>query len=65
MFKDADPNAVSRKKDHIELAFRAQLTEAAQDKRFYYEPLLASHSKNNTEKEILLFSFSEIGRAHV
>jgi isopentenyl-diphosphate delta-isomerase len=51
MFKDADPNAVSRKKDHIELAFRAQLTEAAQDKRFFYEPLLASHSKNNTEKE--------------
>jgi isopentenyl-diphosphate delta-isomerase len=50
MFKDADPNAVSRKKDHIELAFRAQLAEAAQDKRFYYEPLLAAHSKNSTEK---------------
>lgn len=38
-----DPNAASRKQDHIELAFRAQVDKALTDPRFYYEPLLAAH----------------------
>jgi isopentenyl-diphosphate Delta-isomerase len=39
----ADPTAVSRKKDHIELAFASQVAAAELDSRFYYEPLLAAH----------------------
>jgi isopentenyl-diphosphate delta-isomerase len=38
-----DPTAVSRKKDHIELAFKSQVEAAALDPRFYYEPLLSAH----------------------
>lgn len=40
---DADPTAESRKRDHIELAFRSQVAGAELDARFYYEPLLAAH----------------------
>jgi isopentenyl-diphosphate Delta-isomerase len=50
-FRDIDPSAVARKKDHIELALRAQLTAAVQDKRFFYEPLLAAHPKNNADTD--------------
>ncbi len=38
-----DPTAVSRKKDHIELAFRSRVESGELDPRFYYEPLLAAH----------------------
>lgn len=38
-----DPSAVSRKKDHIDLAFKSQVTQGELDDRFYYEPLLAAH----------------------
>lgn len=38
-----DPSAVSRKKDHIELAFRSRVESGELDQRFYYEPLLAAH----------------------
>ena len=38
-----DPTAVSRKKDHIDLAFKSQVEAAALDPRFYYEPLLSPH----------------------
>lgn len=38
-----DPTAESRKKDHIELAFRSQTPEAVIDDRFNYEPILAAH----------------------
>lgn len=38
-----DPNASSRKKDHIDLAFRSQVAEVTVDKRFFYEPLLSPH----------------------
>lgn len=38
-----DPSAVSRKKDHIELAFRSRVAERELDARFWYEPLLAAH----------------------
>jgi isopentenyl-diphosphate delta-isomerase len=43
-----DPNAASRKKDHINLAFKSQIARAALDKRFYYEPLLAAHPKRGS-----------------
>lgn len=36
-----DPTAESRKQDHIELAFQAQVQQV--DTRFYYEPLLQGH----------------------
>lgn len=38
-----DPTAESRKKDHIELAFKSRVDAAVLDGRFYYEPLLAAH----------------------
>lgn len=38
-----DPTAVSRKKDHIELAFRSRVAAADLDGRFFYEPMLAAH----------------------
>lgn len=38
-----DPTAEDRKKDHIELAFKAQVDQENLDKRFYYEPLLSAH----------------------
>lgn len=40
---DDDPTAVSRKKDHIELAFKSRVEAGELDNRFYYEPLLAAH----------------------
>lgn len=40
---DVDPTAVERKKDHIELAFKSQVTSGDLDKRFFYEPMLAAH----------------------
>ncbi len=43
---DNDPSAVSRKKDHIVLAFQSQIQRT--DSRFYYEPLLAAHPDKNT-----------------
>lgn len=38
-----DPTAVSRKKDHIELAFKSRVETGELDPRFYYEPMLAAH----------------------
>jgi isopentenyl-diphosphate delta-isomerase len=38
-----DPTAAGRKEDHIELAFRSQVTAGEVDGRFHYEPLLAAH----------------------
>ena len=32
-----------RKKDHIELAFKSQITKDDVDKRFFYEPVLSAH----------------------
>jgi len=40
-----DPTAVSRKKDHIELAFQSQVERIVLDSRFYYEPAPAAHPK--------------------
>jgi isopentenyl-diphosphate Delta-isomerase len=38
---DNDPTAASRKRDHIDLAFKSQIKDL--DSRFYYEPLFAAH----------------------
>ncbi|MCB0658433.1 MAG: isopentenyl-diphosphate delta-isomerase [Saprospiraceae bacterium] len=35
--------AANRKKDHIDLALRAQTTDNDRDARFYYEPMLSAH----------------------
>jgi len=43
-----DPNAVARKRDHIELAFQSQIADGTLDRRFYYEPLLAGHPKRGS-----------------
>lgn len=40
---EIDPTAASRKRDHIELAFRSQVASGELDRRFYYEPLLSRH----------------------
>jgi len=47
-YTDLDINAASRKQDHIELAFEAQVVHNQLDNRFYYEPLLAAHPKKET-----------------
>jgi len=49
-----DPTAVSRKKDHIELAFRSRVESGELDRRFYYEPMLAAHPAPGS---LLPFSF--------
>lgn len=51
-FEDHDPTAESRKKDHIELAFRSQVRQT--DTRFYYEPLLAAHPQQGETLPITL-----------
>jgi isopentenyl-diphosphate delta-isomerase len=40
---DKDLTASSRKKDHIELAFKSQVAPTDLDNRFYYEPIFAAH----------------------
>lgn len=40
---EKDLTAEQRKKDHIDLAFEAQMQSSELDPRFYYEPILASH----------------------
>lgn len=41
---DQSPKLTSdRKKDHIELAFEADMSKHGNDTRFFYEPLLAAH----------------------
>lgn len=37
----------SRKKDHINLAFRSQLSEDFLNRKFFYEPALAAHPEGN------------------
>lgn len=38
-----DPTAVSRKHDHIALAFKSRVESGELDPRFFYEPMLAAH----------------------
>lgn len=46
--KDTDPNATNRKRDHIELALKSQVSTL--DPRFYYEPLFAAHPEKGSLK---------------
>lgn len=48
-----DPTASSRKRDHIELAFRSQVESGTLDQRFYYEPLLSGHPAKGSLKNFL------------
>ncbi|MGH1338800.1 MAG: isopentenyl-diphosphate delta-isomerase [Aureispira sp.] len=54
---DNDETAVSRKQDHIELAFQSQVGLTTLDERFYYEPLLAGHPEKGDEQ-----SFEFLGK---
>jgi isopentenyl-diphosphate delta-isomerase len=45
---DNDPNATQRKRDHIELALKSQVSTL--DPRFYYEPLFAAHPEKGSLK---------------
>ena len=38
-----DPNAASRKSDHIDLAIKSRTGNSEKDSRFYYEPFLQAH----------------------
>jgi len=49
---DNDPTAASRKRDHIELAFKSQIADGTLDKRFFYEPLLAAHPEKNSYPQL-------------
>lgn len=40
---EQDPTAESRKNDHIDLAFKAQVESLLLDNRFFYEPMLSGH----------------------
>ena len=44
-----DPNASSRKSDHINLTFQSQTNKSNIDSRFYYEPLF----QGNPSKDII------------
>lgn len=48
----------TRKKDHIDLAFKSQTGIPAVDERFHYEPMLAAHPANSLEP------FTFLGRKH-
>lgn len=42
-----DPTSESRKKDHIDMAFKSQTDAMARDPRFYYEPIMQGHATSN------------------
>lgn len=50
---DDDPTAASRKRDHIEMAFRSQVERGELDRRFYYEPLMSAHPERGSLKNFL------------
>ncbi len=52
VFKDHDISHESRKKDHIALAFQSQVNQMELDQRFYYEPVLSSHPKEEEHTKI-------------
>ena len=49
--KTQEKSVSERKKEHIELTTRSQMSEWSNDKQFYYEPLLGHHP-NHTEYSI-------------
>ncbi|MCU0391658.1 MAG: isopentenyl-diphosphate delta-isomerase [Thermoflexibacter sp.] len=54
--EEQDINASLRKQDHINLAFKSQISQNQIDNRFYYEPILSAHPKKET------FSFDFLGK---
>lgn len=44
-----DPTASSRKKDHIDLAFTSQQEKDKIDGRFYYEPIMSGHPREDKD----------------
>jgi isopentenyl-diphosphate delta-isomerase len=49
VFSDDDKTAVTRKQDHIALAFQSQVQQMSLDGRFYYEPMLSAHPGDSVE----------------
>ncbi|NJL74942.1 MAG: type 2 isopentenyl-diphosphate Delta-isomerase [Saprospiraceae bacterium] len=47
-----DPTAETRKKDHIEMALRAQIASGEWSERFYYEPMLSAHPQQGESTPI-------------
>lgn len=47
--KPGDTELADRKKDHIDLAFKASMANSGPDDRFYYEPALTGHPDANTD----------------
>jgi len=54
MTENSDIGAADRKKDHIELAFKAKLSSQNLDTRFYYEPILSAHPSDQIDISIQL-----------
>lgn len=52
-----DPTAASRKKDHINLAFESAVPKSEIDSRFYYEPMLSGHPKEDIIPSTLFGDF--------
>lgn len=57
LIKEEDAKASSRKEDHIDLAFTSAVDSSSYDNRFYYEPILSGHPKNDSD-----LSFSFLGK---
>jgi isopentenyl-diphosphate delta-isomerase len=49
-----DISLTSRKQDHIDLAFQAQMANHGPDPRFYYEPLLSGHPDPDADISIAI-----------
>jgi isopentenyl-diphosphate delta-isomerase len=45
----SDPTAEQRKRDHIDLALKSQITSENLDDRFYYEPMLSAHPSQSLQ----------------
>ena len=53
-----DPNASSRKKDHIELAFSSRVAVGMMDQRFDYESAISGHPESNALPLTTFLGFS-------
>jgi isopentenyl-diphosphate delta-isomerase len=56
-----DPMQENRKRDHIEMATSAQSSKADIDARFFYEPLLSAHPKQNDQSLATTFLGKQLG----
>lgn len=46
---EKDEIAASRKEDHIDMAFKANMGQSLADPRFHYEPMLSGHKKESLD----------------